>query len=274
MCALRNNVVNQIRILLVTIVAISAAGSFAFAREYKYHEGYTTEIQAERTEVVTEMSTIELPPKSPPLQTQIFDEKLTKDFRERYEQKFGRTEAERVYYSPNRFTYYNDLYSFKGSPEEEDVEKRAYANYMVKKLAEYHVENYMKSDPKTKSVWEAKERISQANVSSGNYKMKARYDLVGGKADIEVINPFVDTKATLEMSGSKVEEALLVLRRPIIETVSIEGRWKHIEGILAFITTKTFSPTLSAHITASTYTNHNPVSTRESLYLMGGSYVF
>ncbi len=250
-------------------------GSIAYAREYNPHNGYIGEVENERTEVISELAMIEAPtPLGPPLQQQIFDEKLTKDFRERYEQKFGRTEAERVYNSPNRFTYYTDLYTFRGSPEEEDIEKRAYANYMVKKLAEYHLEKFMKSDPKTKSVWEAKERISQANVGSGSFKVKARYDLVGGKADIEILNPIVETKATLEMTGPKINESIIVLRKPITKTISAESRYKNVEGILAIIGTKAFTPYLSANLTASTYTNHNPISTRESLYLAGLNYVF
>ena len=259
---------------LAVVVAVVAVCSVGEARDYSYHEGYTSDVVDERTEVVSEMSMIQAPNSGPPLQEQIFDEKITKDFRERYEQKFGRTEAERVYNSPNRYTYYNDLYTFKGSPQEESVEKRAYAEYMVKKLAEYHVEKYMKSDPKTKSVWEAKERISQMNVKTKSFGFKARYDVIGGKADIEIQNPVAETKYTLEMSGTQIKEALLVLRRPVIPTYTIESRYKQVEGILAFIGTKTFTPALSANITASTYTNHSTKSTRESLYLLGTSYVF
>lgn len=269
------NKIQMAVVLFAVFVANIALTSIAHAREYTSHNGYIGEIQNERTEVISEMAAIEAPATlGPPLKDQIFDEKLTKDFRERYEQKFGRTEAERVYNSPNRFTYYTDLYTFKGSPEEEDIEKRAYANYMVKKLAEYHVEKYMKSDPKTKSVWEAKERISQANVSSGSFKMKVRYDLVGGKADIEMVNPIVETKATLEMSGTQVKESLIVLKKPITKKVAVESRYKNVEGILAFIATRTFTPALSVNLTASTYTNHSPISTRESLYLAGLNYVF
>ena len=278
-CILKKFELSQIQkslVLGLTVIAVAlATSSLAHAREYTSHEGYTAEVQNERTEVISEMAMIEAPtPLGPPLKDQIFDEKLTKDFKERYEQKFGRTEAERVYNSPNRFTYYTDLYTFRGSPEEEDIEKRAYANYMVKKLAEYHVEKYMKSDPKTKSVWEAKERISQANVGSGSFKVKARYDLVGGKADVEIQNPLVETKATLEMTGSRVKESIIVLKRPITKSIALESRYKNVEGILSFVATKTFSPVLYANLTASTYTNHNPVSTRESLYLAGLNYVF
>ena len=39
---------------------------------------------------------------------------------EHYEEKFGRTEEERVDLSPNRFTYYNDVYGFKGSSAQDD----------------------------------------------------------------------------------------------------------------------------------------------------------
>lgn len=266
---------NLIR-MVIAVVALLVMTTNVHARDYKYHEGYTGKVMDERNEVVSEMAMIEAPaPLGPKLSDQIFDEKLTKDFRERYEQKFGRTEAERVYNSPNRFTYYTDLYTFKGSPQEEDIEKRAYAEYMVKKLAEYHVENYMKSDPKTKSVWEAKERVSQMSVKSKGYKFNARYDLIGGKADLQLDNPIAETKYTLEMSGgTKIQEGLLVLKRPLMPTYAIESRYKQVEGILAFIGTKTFSPFLTANITVSTFTNDSTKSTRESLYLAGASYVF
>lgn len=272
---MRNRVRAKIQILLLVIVALLTMAGFAQARDYSRHEGYTNEVDKERTVQVSELNLIAAPaPLGPPLQQQIFDEKLTKDFRERYEQKFGRTEAERVYNSPNRFTYYNDLYAFKGSPQEEDGEKRAFANYMVKKLAEYHVENYAKNDPKVKPMWEAKQRFSQMQVQSKSFKLKARYDLVGGKADIEVINPIVDARYTLDMNGTNIDESILVLGRPVTETIRLESRYKQVEGIVAFIGSKTFTPTLSTNITVSTFTNDSTKSVRESLYLAGASYVF
>lgn len=265
----------SIQILILTVIAFLSMSGFVHARDYDSHEGYVDEITKERREVVTDLTWITPPPAlGPPLQQQIFDEKLTKDFRERYEQKFGRTEAERVYNSPNRFTYYHDLYAFKGSPQEEDAEKRAFANYMVKKLVEYHVENYAKSDPKVRPMWEAKEKFSQMKVQAKNFKMNARYDLVGGKADIEIVNPIMETKWVLDMKGSKVEEQMLVLGRPITDSMKIEGRYKQVEGIVAFIGSKTISSALSTNITVSTFTNDSKKSTRESLYLAGASYVF
>lgn len=272
--SLKNQFANLIRIVAVGAVIFSV-GPFAHARNYSNHEGYTDDVQSERTETITDLIIIEAPaPLGPPLQDEIFDEQLTKDFRERYEQKFGRTEAERVYNSPNRYTYYNDLYTFKGSPQEEDAEKHAYANYMIKKLLEHHVEKFAKSDPKVRPVWEAKQKFSQMQVKSKSFKLNARYDIVVGKCDIEIVNPWVNANYTLDMSGTHVKESLLVLSKPVTDTITVESRYRQVEGILAFIGSKKISSALATNLTFSTFTNDSPKSTRETLYLAGASYVF
>lgn len=248
----------------------------AMARDYGPHPGYLETITNERDDIVHDIVIFTPPPpQGKMLKDRIFNEKLTREFTERYEAKFGRTEQLRVFNSPNRLTYYDDLFGFHGTAQEDNEEHRRFGNFMLRRLAEFHIENYAKSDPKVRPIWEAKERISQVKLQVGpRVRFQAKYSLSANSADIKIDNPIANAKVSLQLGGGSVEETTISLARPITSTISAESHYALTDGIISLIGRKSLSPTLGLSATTSTYTHRHGTSVRESLYVAGVSYIF
>jgi hypothetical protein len=272
------------KILLSTILFLAVAWIWmprvALARDYRPHSGYISSIAEERTERVSDMVVIQ-PPKDdgPTLRERIFNDKLSKEFRERYEEKFGRTEVQRVYNSPNRFTYYDDLYGFRGTDEQVNSERRRFGEFMVRRLAEWHFDNYAKNDPKVRPVWEAKERLSQVRVEVQQFRFDIRYTLSGNYADLNVINPWVVSKITFNMDPgafgpTPVQETVLAVSKPLTATVGLDGYYYFNDGVITTVLRKALRPRLGTSLTVSTFTKDSGKSVRESVYLAGLNYSF
>src|SRR4051812_13044537 len=110
----------------------------AFARVYKTHVGYLEDVTGERDERVEDVVVFE-PPASdgPDLNQRIFNDQLSREFSDRYHEKFGYTEQQRAYLAPNQHTYYNDQFAFKGTAEQTDEEKRKFGEFMLRRLTEF-----------------------------------------------------------------------------------------------------------------------------------------
>ncbi len=266
------------RLLIVQVlmlVATFATERGEAGRSYSAHSGYLATTEGERQVVSEDLVAIAPPDDGPSLHDRIFNEKLTKEFTDRYEQKFGRTEQQRAYLAPNNNTYYNDLFGFQGTPRETNDERRRFGEFMLRRLAEHHVESYAKNDPKARVVWEAKEKLSNVRLAVGRrVKVSAKYSISGNSADINLQNPWVQTKVTLFMGDSFVRETIVSLTRALTSTVSAETHYYFDDGVVSLIGRKSFTPALGASITASTYTHHGGTSRRESLYLTGVSYTY
>lgn len=262
-------------VLLAFATVFSSVPAFA-ARDYKKHEGYIDSTAGERETQYSDVVLIPPPgDDGPNLRDRIFNDKLSREFRERYEEKFGRTEVERVYNSPNRFTYYDDVYGMRGTPEEITDQRRSFGEFMLRRLAEFHVENWAKNDPKVRPVWEAKERLSELNIQVQEFRLDAKYSLAGNTLDMLVVNPYVSTaRVRMELSGLGVYETIVTLGRNITPTVGVETDYKVTDGVVQYILRKALTPALSGTLSASTFTRESGLTIRESVYLSGLSYVF
>ncbi len=250
-------------------------------RDYAPHSGYLNSTEKEREASYVDLVVIQPPaPLGPNLNERIFNDKLVKEFRERYEEKFGRTEVERVYNSPNRFTYYQDLYGFKGTPEEMNNEKKSYADFVTRRLLEYHIDNYAQNDPKLKPAWEAKERLKEFKVEIQQFRFDMQYSIAGNTFDMKVINPYLSTsRVRLQMDPgvfgpAPVQDTIISLGRAITPTVEVEGHWATGDGIISFVGKKALSPVLGTSLSTSTFTKEGGKTRRESRYLAGLSYIF
>lgn len=76
---------------------------------YGQHYGYTFDVKQEKDRHDVEMVMLEPPPPLETKPTVIVNEKLSKEFQQQYQYKFGRTQTEQVLNSPSRqdsYTYY------------------------------------------------------------------------------------------------------------------------------------------------------------------------
>lgn len=266
--------------------AIFLMGIFAVphafgARHYGPHSGYLETTKGERDTQVEDMILVQ-PPESlgPTLRERIFNDKLSKEFRDRYEEKFGRTEVERIYHSPNRYTYYDDVYGFDGSVQDMNDERRRFGEFMIRRLAEYHVDSYAKSDPSVRPLWEAKERLSQVKLEVSRFRFDVKYSISGNTLDVNAVNPWLSTsRVRLHMNSGAfgpgpVEETIVSLGRNLTNTVVLEGHAYLTDGIFSVLARKSLSERLATTATFSTFFKDQGTSIRESLYLSGLSYTF
>lgn len=280
---------SKLKALVVIALIIAGLPLSAWAkRDYRPHDGYLNEeaIVAERDLQEDDLEIIMPLPSEPTFNERIFNEKLSKEFRDRYEQKFGRTDAERIYNSPNRTTYYNDMF-YRGSPQELTDERRRFGDYMIKRLAEYHVEDYMKNDPRGKVLYTIKERVSNVGVSVQKFRFDARYEIAGNTFDLIVKNPYLDnSRVRLQMSTGgfgpgPIEETIVTLGKTITPTISVETYFVQPITRMSFVARKALTPTLSTTLSAlsgrrdlgaTPGLEQNWIT--ESVYLLGMNFIF
>lgn len=236
--------------------------------------GYVSDVRAERERIESDLNWVAQPRQETELRDRIFNQSLSREFRERYEQRFGRTEIERVFLAPNRTTYYNDVYGVRGTPQELNDERRRFGEFMVRRLAEWHFEDYAKNDPKVRPVWEAKERISNLKVEVASFRLDAQYSISSNTVDVNMINPWVKSKVTLEMNPDQfgpgpVNETLLSITKPIGFHYSVETRWRVTDGIVSLIQSRSIGRNWGGSLTTSAAVKDGGPSPRETLWLAG-----
>jgi hypothetical protein len=236
--------------------------------------GYLTDVQAERFETSEDLVWIKKPNEGQVLRDRIFNQTLSREFRERYEQRFGQTEIERVFLAPNRTSYYNDVYGLKGTPQEISDERRKFGEFMVRRLAEWHVENYAKTDPSVRVVWEAKEKISNYKLEVASFRIDAQYSISGNIMDIKIVNPWAQSKISLLMNPDQfgpgpIDEALLSVFKPVDSHYAVEARWRVTDGIVSLIQYRPIYRVWSGSLTTSAAIHGAGRSPRETRWLVG-----
>ncbi|MFN7453217.1 MAG: hypothetical protein ACK5RO_01020 [Pseudobdellovibrionaceae bacterium] len=186
----------------------------SFAQDSAW-SGYTQDIQKEKADRFYEVYLFSYrPAPERNLHQQIFSP-LTSEFKLKYREVFGQVDAESISYQPANFGMLDNFKGYNSAAEEENKKRKTFAEYMTKRLFEHHVDNYFKNDPTMRPVYEAKEKLSNINVQvNQSFKFNFRYKLSGNTLDINVLNPWIDSKLTLEMNprsfgpSSPLEERL------------------------------------------------------------------
>jgi hypothetical protein len=275
-------VLSVLKYTIFSILILAGSLSAHAARDYGSHSGYVSTTQGEKDDVYVDMVVISDPrvDGGPSLRELIFNEKLSKEFSDRYDEKFGRTEGERAYQSPNQYTQYNDFFGFKGSARELSDERRRFGEYMIRRLAEFHIDHYAKNDPKVRPVWEAKERLSNIALEVDRFRFDLQYSISGNTLDVKVINPWLTlSQVRMEMNPeafgpSQVREAMVSLGRPLSDRIFLESHLRLEDGIVSLVGRRAMSQRLSTSLSASTFTKDKGMSRRESVYLAGLGFVF
>jgi hypothetical protein len=130
----------------------------------------------------------------------IFNSQLTQEFKLRWREKFGHIDADGVAFAANRFTQFEENRGRSAKLAETTLKRRAFGEYMMRRLGEYHVDNYFKSQPSMREVYELKERLSNVQVQVGpSFKMDVHYSFSDNSAELTVANPYCDSKLRIEM---------------------------------------------------------------------------
>ncbi len=226
---------------------------------------------------------IHLPPsakhKPVPISDRIFNQRLSTEFVQRYEQVFGRTTAERTYVLQNNpFEYQSSVTGFQMTAVQTNQQQRAYGEYVFRRLAEFHVDNYFRTDPEMKTVYEVKEKISKGEVAvAPGFSVTGQYNFGGNFIDLILKNPYLDSSVRLDVGGSAgttAGEATVTLRKQITDTVGVESYYAVTDGVAKLITRKRWTSRFESSLLGSTYTKDSGYTVRETLGLAGFAFVF
>lgn len=236
----------------------------------KKHPGYLDSVMDERHQHIEEMVVVPTPFEDKmSLKEVIFDERLTTEFRSRYEDQFGRTEAEQIIFAPNRFDVYEynnnrDNTGLGVSYKEDRQNKRRFAEYMMRRLSEHHVDQYFKSKPEFRQVYELKDKVSKLNVEvKQGFKLRLNYSYSGNYLDIKVENPWeIETKLRMEMSESATngggKQTILSLSKALTPRVWMGSYLYTNEGKYSLVTSRYMGSGVSISVTGTTNYKFDP----------------
>ncbi len=182
---------NFFRIPILVFFILSLSSWAALARE-KHHPGYLDDVENEKYLKVVEFI---LPPEEQKLTIDlnrlIFTEEFSKDMLSRYHRQFGYTESQITFEAPNRFQEFTSYDGTRVTLEEDVKRKRKFGEYMLRKLTEYHVDEYLEGNSNTKTLYTIKQQLSNASVGvGGGFKLRAKYSLSGKELKLRLKNPY------------------------------------------------------------------------------------
>jgi len=166
-------------------------------------DGYISSISEDSVEPMRELILLTPPPE---LRTagseKIFTSALQKEFRTRYREEFGFTYAQQFLNDPVDVSFYGFARGYSVEEEKFRAKKRGFGEYVAKKTVEYHVDNYFKSDPQLKPVYEAKERLSNLDVKVDEQtKVNSNYDFAGNHITTSFERPNMNARIRWELQG-------------------------------------------------------------------------
>lgn len=188
----------------------------------KSHPGYLQSVEGERYRVAKEVVIIpQQESGEASLRDKIFSDKLTVEFKQRYEDRFGRTQVEQLTNVSSRYYELEKLSETNRTVVENQEEQERFGSYMVKRLTEYHVDQYMQNNPAARPVYQLKERVSNLDLQvKKDYKVRFKYSLSSGDLDIRLDNPQnIDNRISIRGSN----ETAIVLGYPVTKTISINS---------------------------------------------------
>lgn len=198
-------------------------GPLAWAGEFVQHPGYLMDTSDERYQVSKEVVIMPLEAtQEVSLRDKIFGEKITKEFKQRYEEKFGRTEAEQLFNTPSQYFEAETQPGVFQTAEEVAQEQRKFGDFMVKRTVEFHVDRWMKENPAARPVYELKEKISNVNVEvRPGYKARLKYSLSSNDLSVQVKNPQnIDNRIYTNLGSN---ETAIFLGYPVTKKIRVNA---------------------------------------------------
>ena len=219
------------------------------------HRGYLSSVKEERHLEVVEMILANNPPEDElSWESLIFIPKVTRELREQYTARFGRTETGTSFSTSSLYKTHKYSTGVIVTLEEDVAKKRAYGEYMFRRLTEYHVGQYFKSRPSLKPVYQLKEKISKVQIQvKKGYKIKYYYSFSGSYLDMWLDNPY---KATAKLNFRK-NETSLNLGYPLTNTLSVQSHYYFNSKHFSVSGHKRLKNNISTSLTGSTYINDN-----------------
>ena len=151
---------------------------------------------------------------------------------------------------------------------------------MLRRLTEYHIDNYAKNEPAVRPVYQIKENISKVDLSvAPGWKFKAKYSISGNTLKVDVGNPYTDSKILVEMDPDKlgpsdVKETIVSIGKDLTKIFRMETHWKTQDGKWSLVGIRRLAPRMSTNITTSTTVRSGGYTVRENRVLWGWGYTY
>lgn len=218
----------------------------AWARSTAPYPGYVSDVDGEKSEAYVEVYLYAATPaREQSLQELIFNP-LASEFKSRYQDKFGRQDSESILYQ-NSFRESKENRGNSAELELKNEERRAFAEYMTRRLLEYHVDHYMNTKPELRPIMEVKEKIQNVKVQvSKDTRLNIQYNFAANIVDFTLDNPYCDSKLSLEMDPKafgpgNVNETRLKLGKDLTKTIRVNSNILETEGTVDGDITKSFA---------------------------------
>lgn len=241
------------------------------------HHGYVSDVANEKSKKDIELVLLEQP-RDPPSKskTVLVNDKLSREFKTQYEYRFGQTQAEQVINSPGQFDEYSYYTDKNITLKQYRRYQQNFAEYMTRRLSEYHIDNWAKNDPSIKPMYQFKDKISNLDMQvKKGYKVKWKYNFSGPSMDLELDNPYeIDSKVRVDMSGilSSPKEVIYSLGYQVNPRVHAAFLHKTADGIYQVVASRQLNKVLSASVTASKDTRKEGTNVQQDLFLLGLSW--
>lgn len=201
------------------------------------------------------------------LQEEIFSP-LSKEFKDKYREKFGQIDTETIVYQPTKFSTFDENRGAVQKIEEDNQKRRLFAEYMTKRLVEYHIDHYMRTQPQMQPIMQVKEQIQNVKVEvNDSVRLNMQYNFAGNMFDFLIDNPWVDSKVTLDMNS---EDTHLFVSKDLNKKLKVNTNTAFEDGITSGEFVRRFERlNFSTSIGASTFFKEGGRSVRESKLLVG-----
>lgn len=243
--------------------------------------GYTQDIEQEKSEHFAEVKLWQgATTKQVDLQEAIFNTKLSKEFKEKYREKFGNIDTESILYKTSRFETLDENTGFDSKVEAHYADRRTFAEYMLKRLSEYHFDNYFKSEPALRPAYEMKEKLSNIEVRvNQEVKLDFNYSFAGNTLDLIANNPWIESKFIFEMDPHSfgpgpTQEVKLFLSKKLESQKTIASTTLLDDGISIIELLRPHKYNLASSIGYSNYFKSTGKSPREQRLLFGLTHTY
>jgi hypothetical protein len=248
---------------------------------YGFIEGYTSDVTKEMSSEPREMVLMQKPEflEKPELNKVIFNQQLSDEFIFRYKQQFGFTEQEQNYFLVSQQGYYMSPTGLTAT--QDDTARQQFAQYMIKRLAEWHADNILKNDPDFKPVYDLKQKVGNYKVDVGpQSKLDMNYSFIGNFGNIVYTTPWGTTRAAINMDpGSYLPgtptEVLVLYTRPVIPTVRVETSYACVAQSYRLMFEKRLTKDMTTNISETIYLDGNVVDVdKAELTMLGFNWTF
>jgi hypothetical protein len=242
--------------IVAAIICFFAATGIAHAadmEDLEQHPGYLSDVGDERSDVSQEFIILPMPDPADKtkLIDQIFTQKLTNDLSKQYRTTFGYTEYEQVEYTSNRFVDVTSDDSNRLTPVNEYISlQNSYGKYMIRAIADYHVDNYLKNNHDLKTIYETKQKLSNMEYkTSSGQKIKVRYNIANGTTTVSMEKPEEKFHKSVDFQVGTSPNTVARMSYDFTKTVNVEQNYAYENQTYSLIAKRKLRANLSTSVT-------------------------